>query len=247
MMDSKYLSVIDTDRFGFKIAKINHFESEPKVILNELRDSGIKLIISRIEFNNIDLLNKLEDIGFRIKDSQVTYIFEMKNFDSNSVTNLNDTFTIREFQINDLDKIVEIAEESFNNYGHYFANKKLDRVKCLEIYKDWAYRSCTDSNVADKIFVAENENGLAGFLSFKKEQKEDKVFAVGGMGAVSGKHRGLDVFKKIAIKGLQWGVENNFDWEEHNVLVNNYSVNRSFSKLGFKTGKFYITLHCWLN
>lgn len=156
---------------------------------------------------------------------------------------LNDSSVIlREHHPDDIEQIVKINRRLIFNYGHYSADQKLDKQICLDIYKDWAYRSCTDKNVADKVFVAQVENKIAGYLSFRVFKENDKFYAAGVWEQFL-KFRGKDIFRKITIKALQWGIENHFAWEEHNVLINNYPVNRSFSKLGFVVFKSFYTLH----
>ena len=67
------------------------------------------------------------------------------------------------------------------------------------------------------------------------------------MGAVNPKYRRLSIFRDITIAGLEWGIDNGFNWEEHNTLAYNFPVNKSFIKLGFKPEKFMITLHGWMD
>ena len=245
-IEQEYLSVLDTDRFGFKVAKVNSFNESPEILIKKLKETGFKLIISKIDSSKLNLINRLEDLGFRIKDNQVTYKYDLKKFDDMTLNHLNESFNIREYQKGDEHSIVKIAEEAFNDYGHYFANDRLNKTACLEVYKNWAIRSCQDVEVADVIFVALKNNEIAGFLSFKKYCENNLAYAAGGLGAVSKKHRGQNVFKMLTVKGLIWGLENNFEWEEHNVLTTNYSVNSTFSSLGFKIRKSFNTLHCWL-
>lgn len=241
----KYISEIDTNRFGFKIAKINSFDKKPELILNELRELGVKLIFSKINAKEISLINELESLGFRLKDGQLKYKFDLKKQSVLSLPKLSDEIEIREFISGDEDQVLEILSESFQGYGHYFADDKLSKLDSLEVYKDWGIKSCLDKRVADKVFIAEVDNCVAGILAFKIRQEEG-YYAESTLGAVSSKYRGLSVFKQLAIKGLNWGVQERFHWEEHNVLVTNFPVNSSFSSLGFKVKDSFYTLHCWL-
>jgi hypothetical protein len=246
-MEKSYFSILDSERFGFKVAKINDYGTNPKKTLNDLRNSDYKLVISKINAEEICFINELENFGFRIMDTQVTYKYDLSKLNKNPLYDQKSNVNIRICESKDIEAIVKIAEESFKNYGHYSADNNLDKVKCLEIYKDWAFKSCTDNNVADKVFVAEIGNEVVGFLSFKKFSVSGVNCAAGGLGAILKDFRGLDIFKKITVKGLEWGVEQKLAWEEHNVLINNYPVNSSFSKMGFTIWKSFYTLHCWLN
>jgi hypothetical protein len=159
-----FISEIDSQRFGFKIAKVNIYDYEPNMIIEKLNNSGVRLIISRVELSNLKLINNLENLGFETKDIQVTYRYDLlkplKKLYNNS------SFVIRSSKVNDIEELVNIAATSFEHYGHYSMDNLLDNSKCVEIYKDWVKRSCEDKSVADIVFVAEFEKKIVGFLSF---------------------------------------------------------------------------------
>jgi|WetSurMetagenome_2_1015567.scaffolds.fasta_scaffold00270_25 hypothetical protein len=239
-----YISELDSKRFGFKIAKIPDIKSPPDEIIKEMKTLGAKLIICRVNCENSTLINQLEEFKFKTMDFQVTYKSEINGLSiiKNPIKN---ELRVREAQNGDKEKLKKIAEESFNRYGHYFADKKLDPLKCLEIYKDWIERSIDSKEVADIVFVAEKFNEIAGFLSFKINQDEN-LFASGVQGAVSIKFRSQGVFRFLIQQGLIWGSNMHFHREEHNVLATNYPVIKSFINCGFFPYKSFITMHRWL-
>lgn len=237
----EFHSALDTERFGFKIAKVNEFLCPISDLLGELQSKNYKLVLSKVNANDITLINKLEQYGFELKDIQVTYKFDL---DRIIPIIPSAEVIIRNAEIRDKEKLIEIALNSFMGYGHYSADKKLESKKCQEIYCDWIVRSF-DKKVADNILVAEINGNVAGFLSHKIYEKETK-YAAGGIGAVSPDYRSKNVFKEITVAGIHWARENNCKWVEHNVLITNYPVNRSFGNLGFKISNSFITFHKWL-
>jgi hypothetical protein len=243
-LEKNIYSEIDSKRFGFKVGKTDGTIFE-KNILSELINLNYKLIIARVDFNNIELINNLEDIGFRIKDIQQTHRFNLIN-DLIIPESCGDSI-IREYQDEDLKEIPLLSRKCFNNYGHYFSNNHLDKTKCQDIYEDWAYNSCTNSNIADKIFVSEFEGKINGYLSFKIHTNGDFKYAAGGMGAVDTCFRGKSIFPNLIYTGLVWGKKIGLDWEEHNTIVNNIPVNNSFIKMGFRPHNHVVTMHYWLN
>jgi hypothetical protein len=242
----KYISVLDTERFGFGIAKTDFSNIEPKDAINGLKELGVRLIMSRVSGKNIALINKLEELGFLVKDNQLTYRYELDG-SLPSISEEDFKYNTREVLEKDIPQLVKFTEESFSGYGHYFADERLDRKKCQEIYEDWVYRSCTDKKVADKVFVAESKGEAIGYLSFKIFRKGEHKYAAGGLGSVSREFRNKSIFRAITVHGLKWGKEMKLDWEEHNVLSTNFPVNRSFSKLGFGIVASYVTLHGWID
>jgi len=246
-LEEKIFSELDTKRFGVKVGKVTEEVLLIPNVMNKIRDLGFELLIARVELKNIQLINRMENDGFGLKDIQCTYYYNLEDYDKNNNSFKEDGYIIREFKSTDTEELIKVAKECFDGYGHYFSNDRLDKDDCIEVYGDWTYNSCTNIKVADKIFVSEFEGTPVGFLSFKIYTKGDKKYAAGGMGAVSPKHRGKSIFPRIVAKGLEWGVWANLDWEEHNVIVNNKSVNRSFTKMGFKPDNFVTTMHCWLD
>lgn len=241
-----YISKLDCERFGYKIAKIDSWEHLDILgLVKQLRDAGVKLVIAKINSAQLPIINILEDLGFRIKDTQVTYKYDIKKLDFN-ISSLHSDFKIRTSMEHDVNEMISIARESFAEYGHYFADKRLDKKHCHEIYPDWARRSCLDKTVSDKIFVAVVEEKVVGFLSFKIHLKNAEKYAVGGMGAVAKACRKYGIFDKLVKHGISWGADIGLTWEEHNVLTNNYSVNRIFSRAGFVINNSFMTLHGWL-
>lgn len=235
-------SKIDSDRFNLKIGRATWetFKDDPPSILNSLSDYD--LIIARLDMNNVKSVNIMEDLGFRIKDHQITYKFNLNKNDVDNIPKYSE-YVIRDFRELDVDTIVKISRESFYGYGHYFANNSLDINKCNEIYPDWAYNICTNPNLSDKILVAEHEGCVIGFLSFKIYESGDFKYAAGGIGTVDHNYRGRDIFPDLILEGLKWGSDIGLDWEEHNVIVNNFPVNRSMNKLGFKQYNPITTMH----
>lgn len=236
-------SKIDSRRFGFKVGKTDG-EIFRNVSFEKIKKEGYKLIIARVNLNDVELINKMEDIGFRIKDIQITYKHNLLDISVPNFLNQNSSIIIREFKKSDTETLMNLAKDSFNNYGHYFKNNDLDKKKCLEVYEDWAYNSCTKKEFADKIFVACEKDVVIGYLSFKiHDMGLGKKYAAGGMGAVSLSHRGMNVFPKILNAGLDWSFSENLDWCEHNVIISNFPVNISMNKAGFKPGKPVVTMH----
>ncbi len=89
-LTDKYYSELDSNRFKLKVAKINDFGSDPTKTLNEFTVSDYNLLLCKIDTRNIGLINILEDFGFRIKDGQVTYKYEIPMFDKSLLEYLDD-------------------------------------------------------------------------------------------------------------------------------------------------------------
>ena len=226
-------SKIDSDRFGYKIGKINESFFDDKSIdeaIHYFKENNYECIFSRIDHSRLDLINGLEQRGFTTKDVQYTLRNSFKNYKGELLfkpTSRTDGYVFREALKSETDQIVDIAKNSFSGYGHYSTDSRLNQQDCLDAYVDWTYNSCINNNVADKIFVAEKNSEVAG--------------------AVNPKHRGNRLFPDIDIAGLEWGIEENMNWHEHNVLLDNFAVFKAHMSVGFKPHEFMITLHGWMD
>lgn len=240
----QHISELDTLRFGFRVARINTFDDLPFEIVRRFRENGVKFVISRVLTSDIKLINQMEDAGFRLKDVQVTYNLNLA--EKSLPLNTDDIYQYRGFEPNDITSILRIASESFKNYGHYSNIEKTELVKTKDIYEDWAKRCCVDKSVSDHIIIAEINREIAGFLAFKILTEKQAKYAVGVVGAVDKNHRNGGVFQNINLAGLHWARKEGMKRVEHNVLITNLPVNKTYMSLGFQIIRSEATFHCWL-
>ena len=239
----RLISKIDSDRFGFMVAKLTPDISDVKTIIESLKKKSVRLVIARVPLTNVPLINKLEVEGFQYKDSQLTY-----NYCLDRILPDRDCkeLIITDYMPAHYDQIMSLTEKSFSNYGHYFADDRIDKSKCRLIYMDWIDRCCTSKHVSDFFLVAEYNSKVAGYLALKTENEVEGNFGRGVIGAVSPDFRGKGVFKEINIESLHRGRTMGLTRVENNVLTTNYPVIRTYSSLSYYVIASSITMHCWL-
>lgn len=237
-------SELDTKRFGVKVGKTDG-EELLEIPLDKLKKLGYELIIARVSLEDIKLINHLEEKGFRIKDTQLTYKHELRGLDN--IDDFNTEVRFRPFEVSDTPHLVQIAKDSFDNYGHYFSDSRLDKQKCLEVYADWTFNICTNRDFADTILIATINDNPVGFLSLKIYEQNGSQYSAGGIMAVSPLNRGQNIAPVLLKAGCQWTIENGLLWSEHNALVTNIPVSRALLKLGFRPFNPKTTMHCWLD
>ncbi len=246
MTASKYISELDTRRFGIKVAKLPNDLNSIIDLLNSFELLSVKLVIARADLDNIRKIQELQQLDFKLMDVQLTYKISKSLINSKSDLLLNPNVIVREFHNSDLETLKKIAYQSFDNYGHYSVDPKIDKAKAREIYIDWIERACLDKQVADIVYVAEYEKNPIGFLSFKILNTNETFYAAGVIGAVDSNFRNMNVFKHLIKFGNNWAINMKADWIEHNVLANNFAVNNSFISSGFKISKSFVTMHKWI-
>jgi hypothetical protein len=237
-----FISRIDTQRFGFPVANFSNNIENPLNLVQGLKKYSVKLIIARIDLKNTILINQLEKIGFTYKDVQVTFNFNLKN---QLPDMLHNDFLLTTYKDKHLPQLIEITKHSFANYGHYSADDKLPKEKCLEIYIDWIQRCSDDREVADKIIIAENDGIAIGYLALKTHNTEKEQYISGVIGAVSHKFRNKGVFQAINIESIYLSAKLGANRIENNVLVTNLPVMRAYTNLSFNIIRSEITMHYW--
>lgn len=246
MKNQKYFSKIDSNRFQFKIARINDYSEDIPALLRELKAAKYELIISRIDTKDKDTINRLTENGFKIMDVGLTYSHNLEGIESMIIEDPGDEVTIRLFKDSDLQKLIFITLEAFEGYGHYFADTKLNKQFCRDTYVDWITNSCFSHSSENNVFVAEYNNEIAGYFAVKFVSIQKEKILDGGLGAVFSRYRNYGVFNKLLFRSMVWAKENGALREEGRVLATNYPVNKSYSNLGFCIKSSFITLHGWL-
>jgi hypothetical protein len=238
----EYISKLDSEHFGFPVAKIFNNIENPELIVKELKKTSTKLIIARIDFLNKKLINQLEKIGFLYRDAQVTFNYNLyKGLPEKRIN----PFLIVPYDEKHLSEIINITKTSFNNYGHYFADDNLDKKKCIEIYIDWIKRCCENKDIADEIIVAEKDNIAIGYLAIKKHFTENDKYIAGVIGAVAPEYRKLGVFNAINIESLHLAERMEANRIENNVLITNFPVMKTYTGLCYNIIRSEITMHYW--
>lgn len=246
MTEKEYISELDTLRFGFKIANVD-FDKKNDIneIILLLKQQKIPLIITKVNCENIYLINQLEKLGFRTMDFQVGYDYCGTKDKISEIKN-KDLFPVREIETADVDYLVGLAESLFNGFGHYFADDRLDKIKCLEIYKDWTRNVCTNKEFAETVFAAFDKEKPIGYFAFTEKQINNTRMATGVIGAVASGYAGKGVFQSLLIKGIEWAAAKGLVLKDMKMHTTNYPINAVFSKLGFRISNCCITMHCWL-
>ena len=239
-----YISPLDTERFGFKIAKVDFNNSdEVGEIVSFLNQQEVVLIITKVSCENIDLINQLEKAAFKTMDFQVSY--DYYGTKENQIQINKSGFPVREIRSVDIPQLIQIAESSFDGFGHYSADKRLDRKTCVEIYKDWTRNVCTRKEFADIVFAAYDAEKPIGFFAFKTKQLNNEPMATGKIGAVSYEYAGKGIFQSLIRRGMEWAASKNLILRDVKVHATNYSINAAFAKMGFRIRNAQITMHYW--
>ncbi len=237
-------SRLDYERFGFGVAKLDDFRSEtPAQALERLRGDGVKLVISRVDAADARLVRDLQQNGFEYMDSQLGYGMSARQA---AAVPLSARAGAELGGPQDSAALCQIAAIVFEGFGHYFANPRLDRDRCREIYVDWTNRTLTDTEFADKAFVYRHEGRAVALFCAKMVGEGEGKYVRGGMGFVAPAFQREGVFKRLVAAAVCWAGEEGVGLDRNLVHSTNYPVNAVFTRLGFKLTSHWMTFHRWL-
>lgn len=197
----------ETDLFGIRMGCVRTLIHEPGNraalralvfdMLGQTDALGVDHLSARIDAGNLECIRVLEDAGFRMVDSLVTYAYLPRWEPPPPVRSLG---TVREIRESDHDTIVELTAEAYRGFrGRYHQDPKLPDAIADRVYVEWARRLCT-GEWSDRVFVAEASDGsVAGYMGFRRIEPISRIAGVpiygGGLGACRpdrvGAYRGL--------------------------------------------------------
>jgi len=138
-----------------------------KKLLQVCRKDRIERVVARIDENRISVAHALEDSGFRIIETLLTF----KN-DSMQVPRVSDKFQVVPFEESHLKDLREVARSSFK-YSRFHADPMIsDRTAGLSRV-EWIKNACNGR--AENVLVAKAGNKVVGFLacrSYRDSQGE---------------------------------------------------------------------------
>ncbi|MBL4653820.1 MAG: GNAT family N-acetyltransferase [Flavobacteriales bacterium] len=184
----------------------------------------------------------MEKNGFFLMDTLVNYA---RDLHKTPLPEDSGQIPIRPVQSRDSEQVQQVACEAFKGYsGHYHADERLDSLECNSVYTSWAYNSCSSKELADEVLVADLEGKIVGFATLKFNSTEELAGVLFG---VSPEAQGRGLYRSFMIHGMQWAVANNAQQMTVSTQIDNISVQKVWSRLGFEPHNSFYTFHKWFD
>ena len=251
----------DTKHFGIQMAKIEYliakgeysdcFELKSALLSNLLTkcsERGIIHLTARVHTEDISSIHALESSGFRIMDTRIMYSLDLRRKRMvHEPVSSKTSCCVRQFKQNDVDKLANIALESFKGgrvaTDRFHADPSLSREKSDQLYVKWVVNSC--QGLADAVFVSEIDGIPVGYITCKvynlQSQKLGVRFGSMIISAVSLSARQKGVYNTMFDAGLRW-LADRVDIVEVGTQIGNYLVQRVWTKFGFVPNRSQHTL-----
>lgn len=247
----------DSSVFGVKMGQIpilvhEGFPEDSREALKPLLDSvleacrkeGMKHLNIRVDADDLMLAQVLEEKGFYLVDTIVTYIFNPRRQELPHIKQLYNTRVYRE---EDHDAVLHVAAEAYKNFiGRYHTDPHLPNDLCDKLYRRWA-KQIVEGGIAEQTIVAERKGKVIGFLGYtlKKDILEATGVKVVGGGLGGCLPEGFGAYVAMLETAMREGMHH-YDMQDFETQINNVNIVRIYQKLNFEYARAKYTFHAWL-
>ncbi len=247
----------DSKHFGVEIANIKYLftsgeyyerRQHAKKLLSHLAtNSKFRLVITKSHTEDTPFIHALEDNSFQLMDTLVTYYFDFKN----KISDFKETCKIEPLK-DETPELKKIAKTSFSETrvatDHFHADHRLDEAKSDSLYEKWIDDIKKDKN--NFVLVAKIDNRAVGFttgkINYELNRYSNKKIGSLVLSAVDPEYRQAQVYTSMIQAFLRW-FSDKVDIVDLGTHVANYSVQRAWSKLGFRISRSQHTWHKWID
>jgi ribosomal protein S18 acetylase RimI-like enzyme len=139
--------------------------------------------------------------------------------------------------------VINIARKAFSGYfGHYHSDSRLNKRDCDETYVSWCENTARNIGEVNKIIIAEDAEGICGFLTMKVHGDNRLELVLSG---VAKRVEGRGVYRRMIQKGVEHAAKAGFKRVFTSTQIINLAVQRVWITQGFFPVKFEHTFHKW--
>lgn len=128
-------------------------------------------------------------------------------------------------------------------HSHYFNDPNIPLEKAEAIYQEWISNSL--KGFADYIIIARLKGEIAGYITLRIKNIDEREVGIIDLIAVKENHRGRGIGKMLVMKGIET-IFNRVDGLYVSTQISNIPALRLYEGLGFKVILSKATFHIWL-
>ena len=253
----------DSNIFKTRMASISEFVldsdcSRKEIVAGELMEKaiisakkdGYQFLLCKVYTDDLVIIHALERAGFLLVDTLLDYQVDFRKTPFNKIPEQKpaDDTIIRFARLEDENELSELAKTSFaNHFGRYHSDPRISRSLATQVYVEWMH-SCL-RGYADYFVLAEIEGKIAGLTIWKKTSNLEKSIPVRinhySIGAIHPEFFGRKLFSLLTYEGMKL-LNQESDIIEGPTHINNYAVQRGYTRLGWQIGDARHSFHKWL-
>ena len=229
---------LESKRFGIVAARLTAMDALLETVDKAALAAGVDMITARVDAADIHRVHALEDAGYRLMDTLVYYGCPLDRWQSRAAHAAPRVATSE-----DIVTISAIARAAFANYiGHYHADPRLDSNAADAAYVEWAETSAAASSEERPVLILQPDGELGGFLAFRRNAPEEFEIVLNGVHPES---QGKGLYTALIEHALEMAQAANAERMIISTQINNYGVQRIWSRLGFCHYRSLYTFHKW--
>ena len=236
------LNDLETARFGIICARLTEADTPLADVNVAAATANVRMITTRVDVSALDRVHALEADGYRLMDTLVYYARPLKELPAAPA--LPEGVSLRFATPADAPRVAEVAREAFRGYfGHYHADPGLDNAAADAAYMEWAETSTRRCGPEAPVLLAFNASSLTGFLTLRRNASLESEII---LNAVSPKAQGGGLYSALVHRALQEEQVGESERMLVSTQINNYAVQRIWTRLGFSHCHSLYTFHKWL-
>jgi hypothetical protein len=253
----------ETRVLGHKAAVLKHLVVSPeearrgevldlllREVLAQAQAEGVELLSCRIYTDDGPTLHALQRQKFLLVDTVLDHVYDTRRNPLAAVPRppLPPGCTLCAATPDDSEPLEFVAENAFRgHFGRFHSDERLPRHVATRVYREWI-RSCCNG-YADHILVARVDGVVAGYSVWKKPSALEQQFGLRvGHYSIAGVHSdfaGRGLYGALTYAGMA-ALHETVDWIEGPTHINNYPVQRGYTKLHWRMSGARHTLHRWI-
>ena len=241
MSDSQVCQFLpwDSDFFGLRIGRVTSGRltgSQIPFLLDWCRQERIDCLYLLADPADVEILRRLQELGFRSVDTRVTLT---RPCGEQAAPSELPGVTIRNFGRYDLSDLREIARVS-HRHTRFWNDPNFPRSLCEALYVRWIEKSCAARG--DRVFVAELERRPAGYITCERQDNGQGRI---GLFAVAETARGRGVGGGLLVSAIEWFRTEGIRRISVVTQGDNDAARRAYAKHGFTVDSSALWLHYW--
>lgn len=239
----KYLTLNEGVAEGMGIA-----ENLLNRVIETSKDKEVEFLFCKCSTNDNAVIHALESKGFLMMDTLLSIYYDFQSFPDISNNLKCAGLQIRLAGAADCDELMGVSRRAFAGHiGRYHNDKNIPNEMATGLYEQWLKSSC--SGWADWIVVAEKEGRIAGYSVWKKPSDAQSKYGIDlvdySIVAIDPDFQRQGLFGLLTIEGMKL-ICGNYRYSEGRTVVDNFGIQRGFTKLGWKVCGAKHSFHKWL-
>lgn len=244
--DSQQL-VMSAARLDFLVARGSYDEQYQikKALLatafEHARQRDIQHISVRLDASDLSGLHLLESSGFITVDGILTFALDLS---SASCQLAPHCISLRLGTGADSEALAELARTAFV-YDRFHADPVISSARACELHAEWLRNSCV-GGAADAVVLAEDEQGLLGFVTCKLQPDTrthlGKLIGTIVLVATADRARGRGVARAATLASLEWFGNQQTDIVEVGTQLRNIPASCLYQSCGFRLAGSSVSL-----